>query len=82
MMPHTVPNRPTKGAVDATVASTIRLDSSFSTSRAIDTSSTFSRRACRPMKEAPTFWNERFHSRIAATNSDAMPMVSRCDRVV
>ena len=48
----------------------------------MDTSSTFSKRAWRPMKEAPTFWNERFHSRIAPTNSDAMPIVSACDRSV
>ena len=82
MMPHTVPNRPTKGPAEATVASTSRFDSSRSTSRAIDTSKTFSMRACSPMKEACACWNERFHSRIAATNRLAMAVVGRSARLV
>ena len=45
MIPQTVPNRPMKGPAEATVASTRRLDSSFSTSREIETSRTFSMRA-------------------------------------
>ncbi len=80
MMPQTVPKRPTKGPADATVASTSRLDSSFSTSRAMETSSTFSIRACRPMKEAlAPAWKERFHSRMAATNSVAVPVCGRSE---
>ncbi len=79
MMPQTVPNRPTKGADEATVARNNRLDSSRSTSRAIETSSTLSRRACRPRKEAAGFWNERFHSRIAETNRLAAPELGRCE---
>ena len=81
MIPQTVPNRPTKGAVDATVASTSRPASSFSTSRAMETSRTFSSRACRPMKELVVVWKERFHSRMAATKHDAMPIVGRCAEV-
>ena len=50
-MPQTVPKRPTKGPAEATVARNRRLDSSRSTSRAIETSSTLSMRACRPRKE-------------------------------
>ena len=52
MMPQTVPNRPTNGPAEATVARNSRFDSSRSTSREIDTSSTLSRRACRPANEA------------------------------
>ena len=49
-MPHTVPNRPTKGAAEATEASTEERVRAARISRAMDTSSTFSMRACRPMK--------------------------------
>ena len=82
MMPQTVPNRPTKGPAEATVARNRRFDSSRSTSREIDTSSTLSMRACSPMKEEPTFCTERFHSRIAATKRLAMPVAGRDERVV
>src|SRR5450432_3243978 len=75
MIPQTVPNRPTNGPAEATVARNSRFDSSRSTSRAIDTSSTFSRRACRPMNEEAALWNERFHSRIADTNRLATPVL-------
>ena len=74
MMPNTVPNRPMNGPAEATVASTSRFDSSRSTSRAIETSRTLSMRACRPRKEPAACWNERFHSRMAATNSAAAPL--------
>src|SRR5208283_3022596 len=82
MMPQTVPKRPTKGLAEATVASTSSEDSSFSTSRPIETSSTLSMRVCSPMKEAFGFCTERFHSRIAATKSEAVPFVGRGDLVV
>src|ERR1700720_4985529 len=81
MMPQTVPNRPMKGPAEATVASTRRLDSSFSTSRAIETSRTFSMRACRPMKDEAAPCTERRHSRIAATNKAAMLDAGRDDKV-
>ena len=42
MMPQTVPNRPTKGPAEPTVASTSRRRSSRSISRAMVTSMTFS----------------------------------------
>ena len=45
MMPNTVPNRPMNGPAEAIVARTRRFDSSRSTSRAIETSSTLSMRA-------------------------------------
>src|SRR5271157_1715250 len=73
MMPKTVPKRPMNGPAEATVAKTKRLDSSRSTSRAIETSRTLSMRACNPRNEAAACWNERFHSRMAATNSAAAP---------
>src|SRR4051812_38473633 len=81
MMPHTVPNRPTNGPADATDASTRRLDSSRSTSRAMETSSTFSMRACKPMKDEEAAENDRFHSRMAATNSVAIALVGRSESV-
>ena len=77
-MPHTVPKRPTKGPAEATDASTRSCDSRRSTSRAIVTSSTFSIRACRPIKAEVAPEKERFHSRIAATKSELMPLVWAC----
>ena len=77
MMPQTVPNRPTKGPAEPTVARTSRRLSSRSTSRAMVTSITFSMRICRPAKERAGPSKLRFHSRIAATNSAAMEWVGR-----
>src|ERR1700744_2648386 len=71
MMPNTVPNRPMNGPAEAMVARTRRFDSSRSTSRAIETSRTLSMRAGRPRNEPAACWNERFHSRMAATNRAA-----------
>src|SRR5208282_781467 len=82
MMPNTGPKRPMNGPADATVASTSRFDSSRSTSRAIETSSTLSMRACSPRNEPVACWNERFHSRIAATNSAAAPAFGSFDSEV
>ena len=79
MMPQTVPNRPTKGPAEATEASTSNWDSSRSTSRAMVTSSTFSIRACNPMKAEAAPEKERFHSRMAATKSAPMPFTGRCE---
>src|ERR1700759_5346051 len=75
MMPQTVPNRPTNGPAEPTVASTSNLRSSRSTSRAIDTFITFSIRICSPAKERDWLSNERFHSRIAATKQAAIDCV-------
>jgi hypothetical protein len=87
MMPHTVPNRPTKGAVEPTVARKVSRRSSRSTSREMVTSMTFSTLSCRPgigraPRSLPSRSVERFHSRIAATNSAAMPVFRRCASAV
>src|ERR1700740_3158326 len=79
MMPQTVPNRPTNGPAEPTVASTSRRRSSRSTSRAIDTFITFSIRICRPAKEREWLSKERFHSRIAATKQAAIDCVGLPD---
>src|SRR4026209_1530693 len=52
MIPHTVPNRPTKGAVEPTVASTRSRLSSCDISSWSCTSMTFSMRFCTPWKPA------------------------------
>ena len=36
-------------------------------------------RACKPMKEALACWNDRFHSRMAATNNVAIDVVGRSE---
>ena len=74
MMPQTVPSRPMNGPAEPTVASTRRWRSSRSISRAMVTSITFSMRICRPPIARLVPSNERFHSRIAATNSAAHRM--------
>ena len=79
MMPQTVPNRPTKGPADPTVASTSKRRSSRSTSRAIETFMTFSIRIWRPAKDRVWLSNERFHSRIAATKQAAIDCVGLAD---
>ncbi len=79
MMPHTVPNRPTKGPAEPTVASTSRRRSSRAISRWMVTSITFSMRACRPANERGWPSRLRFHSRIAATNRAAIEWVGRPD---
>src|SRR5947207_7013050 len=79
MMPQTVPNRPTKGPAEPTVASTSNRRSSRSISRAMDTFITFSIRICRPAKERAWLSNERFHSRIAATKHAAIDCVGFAD---
>ncbi|MNL25124.1 hypothetical protein D3C87_1465950 [compost metagenome] len=73
MMPHTVPNRPMKGPADPTVARKLRRFSRYSLSRAIATSSTLSRRCCMPTKLAAFCSWLRFHSFIAATNTEPSP---------
>ncbi len=83
MMPHTVPNRPMKGAVEPTVARNVSLRSSRSTSREMVTSMTFSTLSWTPgmgrvPRSPPSRSVDRFHSRIAATNSAAMPVFRRC----
>ena len=78
MMPHTVPNRPTNGPAEPTVARNRSRRSSRSVSRAMVTSSTLSMRVCRPIGERAPASKLRFHSRIAATNTEAMP--SACGR--
>src|ERR1700730_12122897 len=75
MMPHTVPNRPTKGPAEPTVASTKSRRSSRSSSRAIETFMTFSIRICSPAKDRAWLSNDRFHSRIAATKQAAIDCV-------
>src|SRR5271165_6050310 len=82
MMPNTVPKRPMNGPAEATVASTRRFDSSRSTSRAIETSSTLSMRAWSPRNEPAACWKERFHSRMAATNNAAAPVFGWFDKDV
>ncbi len=79
MMPQTVPNRPTNGPAEPTVASTRSLRSSRSTSRAMETFITFSIRICRPAKERVWLSNERFHSRMAATKHAAIDCVGLAD---
>ena len=79
MMPQTVPNRPTNGPAEPTVASTSRRRSSRSTSRAMETFITLSIRICRPAKERDWLSNERFHSRIAATKHAAIDCVGLAD---
>src|SRR5207248_5207278 len=79
MMPQTVPNRPTKGPAEPTVASTRSRRSSRSTSRAIETFITFSIRICSPAMERAWVSNERFHSRIAATKHAAIDCVGLAD---
>ena len=80
MMPHTVPNRPTNGAVEPTVARNSRRRSSRSISRLMVTSITFSTRIWMPPSARMLPSTERFHSRIAATNSAAMAMVRPRDK--
>src|SRR5258707_7397972 len=75
MMPHTVPNRPTKGPAEPTVASTKSRRSSRSISRAMETFMTFSIRICSPSKDRAWLSNDRFHSRIAATKHAAIDCV-------
>src|ERR1700709_2841712 len=75
MMPQTVPNRPTKGPAEPTVASTNSRRSSRSISREIETFMTFSIRICSPAKDRAWLSNERFHSRIAATKQAAIDCV-------
>src|SRR6266852_4920376 len=75
MIPQTVPNRPTNGPAEPTVANTKSLRSSRSISRAIETFITFSIRICRPAIERAWLSNERFHSRIAATKQAAIDCV-------
>src|ERR1700712_398210 len=75
MMPQTVPNRPTNGPAEPTVANTSNRRSSRSISREIDTFITFSIRICRPAKDRAWLSNERFHSRIAATKQAAIDWV-------
>src|SRR6201999_4023379 len=79
MMPQTVPNRPTKGLAEPTVANTRRRRSNRSISREMDTFMTFSMRICRPAKERAWLSNERFHSRIAATKQAAIECVGLAD---
>src|SRR5579862_2891751 len=79
MMPQTVPNRPTNGPAEPTVASTRRRRSSRSISRAIETFITFSMRIWRPAKERAWLSKERFHSRIAATKQAAIDWVGLAD---
>ena len=73
MMPQTVPNRPTKGAVEPTVARNGMKRSSRSISRPTVTLMTRSMRSCRlafiellPSRPLATL---RRHSRIAAANT-------------
>src|SRR6201993_1605776 len=75
MMPQTVPNRPTNGPAEPTVATTKTRRSSRSTSRAIETFMTFSIRICKPAKDRDWLSNDRFHSRIAATKQAAIDWV-------
>ncbi len=75
MMPQTVPNRPTNGAVEPTVARNSSRRSSRSISRLMVTSITFSTRSWMPPSARMLPSTERFHSRIAATNSADMAMV-------
>src|SRR5450755_1361160 len=79
MMPQTVPNRPTKGPAEPTVASTKSRRSSRSISLEIETFMTFSIRIWRPAKERAWLSNERFHSRIAATKHAAIDCVGLPD---
>ena len=80
MMPHTVPNRPMKGAVEPTVARNSRRRSSCSISRLMVTSITFSTRSWMPPMARMLPSTERFHSRMAATNSEAIEKVRPRDR--
>ena len=82
MMPHTVPNRPTKGAVEPTVARNRSRRSSCSISRLMVTSITFSTRSWMPPMARMLPSTERFHSRMAATNSEAIEKVLPRDRPV
>src|ERR1700730_8336663 len=75
MMPQTVPNRPTKGPAEPTVASTRSRRSSRSISLEIETFMTFSIRICSPAKDRAWLSNDRFHSRIAATKQAAIDCV-------
>ena len=75
MIPHTVPNRPMKGAVEPTVARNRRRRSSCSISRLMVTSIAFSTRSWMPPMARMLPSTERFHSRMAATNSAAIENV-------
>src|SRR6266576_1500712 len=75
MMPQTVPNRPTKGPAEPTVARTRSRRSSRSISRAIETFITFSIRICSPANDRAWLSKDRFHSRIAATKQAAIDCV-------
>ena len=80
MIPHTVPNNPTKGPVEPTEARNVMWRSSPSISRPSVTSMTRSIRWARP-----AFWAtsaiplaaERRHSRMAAIKIDAIGLVGR-----
>ncbi len=72
MIPHTVPNRPTNGADEPTVARNRSRRSSRSVSRSMVTSSTLSMRVCRPSGARAPVSKLRFHSRMAATKTDAI----------
>ena len=71
MMPHTVPNRPTKGAVEPTEARKVICRSSCSISRPSVMSITRSMRSCRLVRmcsvAASPLAAQRRHSRMAAT---------------
>ena len=72
MMPQTVPNSPMNGADDPTVARNRSRRSSRSDSRSMVTSSTLSMRVCNPSGDRAPASKLRFHSRIAATKTEAI----------
>ena len=82
MMPQTVPNSPTKGATEPTVARNRSRRSSRSISRVIVTSMTRSMRICTPASGFAVFSMDRRHSRIAATNSAPIALGCFCDMAV
>ncbi len=81
MMPHTVPNRPTKGAVEPTVARNDMKRSSRSISRPTVTCITRSMRSCRLVftvaLAAKPFATLRRHSRMAAAKTADIGSVGR-----
>ena len=84
MMPQTVPNRPTKGPADATVARNSRFDfEPLDLARDRHVEHFVDARLETHKGRADRSDTERFHSRMAATKRLAMPLGGlRDDRVV
>ncbi len=81
-MPTTVPNRPMKGAAEPMVARKPSRPSSRSISRVSARSIALSMRVCRPSGDLAPFSKLFFHSRMAATKIEPMPVVLRSASVL